>query len=71
MRQPAHFPEMLKEWAELYDGGDPTNPTSWMEYYICIGALDIWGRFFGRAATVDQAAFFHYTIVPAICQEKS
>ena len=32
---------MLKEWAELYDGGDPTNPCGWMEYYTCIGALDI------------------------------
>ena len=35
------YPEMLKEWAELYDGGDPTNPCGWMEYYTCIGALDI------------------------------
>ena len=35
------YPAMLKEWAELYDGGDPTNPTSWMEYYTCIGALNI------------------------------
>ena len=35
------YPEMLAEWAELYDGGDPTNPTSWMEHYTCIGALDI------------------------------
>lgn len=35
------YPEMLKEWAELYDGGDPTNPCGWMEYYTCIGALSI------------------------------
>ena len=35
------YPEMLAEWAELYDGGDPTNATSWMEHYTCIGALDI------------------------------
>lgn len=35
------YPEMLAEWAELYDGGDPTNVTSWMEHYTCIGALDI------------------------------
>jgi hypothetical protein len=35
------YPEMLKEWAELYDGGDPTNPIGWMEYYTCIGALNI------------------------------
>jgi hypothetical protein len=35
------YPEMLKEWAELYDGGDPTNPCGWMEHYTCIGALDI------------------------------
>lgn len=35
------YPEMLAEWAELYDGGDPTNLTSWMEHYTCIGALEI------------------------------
>ena len=35
------YPGMLKEWAELYDGGDPTNPCGWMEYYTCIGALNI------------------------------
>ena len=39
------YPEMLKEWAELYDGGDPTNPCGWMEYYICIGSLNIEGAF--------------------------
>lgn len=32
--------EMLKEFAELYDGGDPTNCASWSEYYIYIGSLD-------------------------------
>ena len=35
------YPEMVSEWMELYDGGDPTNPISWMEYYTCIGALEI------------------------------
>jgi hypothetical protein len=35
------YSEMLKEWADLYDGGDPTNPIPWTEYYTCIGALDI------------------------------
>lgn len=35
------YREMLAEWAELYDGGDPTNPIGWMEYYTCIGALEI------------------------------
>ncbi len=35
------FEEMLAEWKELYDGGDPTNPLGWMEYYTCIGALNI------------------------------
>lgn len=25
--------EMLVEWAEMYDGGDPTNPLGWEEYY--------------------------------------
>ncbi len=33
--------EMLAEWADLYDGGDPTNPLDWMEHYICLGALEI------------------------------
>lgn len=35
------YSEMLQEWAELYDGGDPTNSIPWTEYYTCIGALDI------------------------------
>lgn len=35
------YPEMLQEWQELYDGGDPTNPIGWTEYYTCIGALNI------------------------------
>ena len=35
------YPEMLKEFAELYDGGDPTNACSWTEYYKCLGPLDI------------------------------
>ena len=25
--------EMIAEWQELYDGGDPTNPLGWQEYY--------------------------------------
>lgn len=24
---------MLHQWRELYDGGDPTNPLGWEEYY--------------------------------------
>ena len=28
--------EMLKEWEELYDGGDDTNPIGWDEYYMSI-----------------------------------
>ena len=28
------YPEMLKEFAELYDGGDDTNPVAWDEYYV-------------------------------------
>ena len=27
------YKEMLKEWEELYDGGDDTNPVGWDEYY--------------------------------------
>lgn len=33
------YNEMLKEFAELYDGGDPTNPAHWSEYYVYIGFL--------------------------------
>ena len=35
------YKEMIQEWAELYDGGDPTNPVGWIEYYTCIGALEL------------------------------
>ena len=31
--------EMLEEFAELYDGGDPTNGINWPEYYVYIGTL--------------------------------
>lgn len=27
------YEEMLAEWAEMYDGGDPTNPLGWEEHY--------------------------------------
>lgn len=30
------YKEMLKEWNELYDGGDDTNPIDWDEYYTPI-----------------------------------
>lgn len=33
--------EMMKEMEEWYDGGDPTNVCSWMEYYTCLGPLEI------------------------------
>ena len=51
------YPEMLKEWAELYDGGDSTNPCGWMEYYTCIGALEIWGRLFSGSRAVVASRF--------------
>ena len=35
------YSEMLKEWAELYDGGDPTNPARWEDHYRYIGTLEI------------------------------
>ena len=27
------YSEMIEEWAEMYDGGDPTNPAGWEEHY--------------------------------------
>ena len=27
------YQEMLQEFMELYDGGDPTNPLGWEEHY--------------------------------------
>ena len=27
------YSEMIEEWAEMYDGGDPTNPLGWEEHY--------------------------------------
>ena len=35
------YQEMMKEMEEWYDGGDPTNVCSWMEYYTCLGPLEI------------------------------
>jgi hypothetical protein len=34
------YDEMLIEFMEMYDGGDPTNCAHWSEYYEYIGALD-------------------------------
>lgn len=34
------YDEMLVEFMEMYDGGDPTNCAHWSEYYEYIGALD-------------------------------
>lgn len=33
------YDEMLEEFAELYDGGDPTNPACWSDHYVYIGFL--------------------------------
>lgn len=30
------YSEMIVEFLTEYDGGDPTNPISWGEYYIVI-----------------------------------
>ena len=35
------YQEMLQEFMELYDGGDPTNPVRWEDHYRYIGTLDI------------------------------
>lgn len=34
------YEEMLTEFAEMYDGGDPTNPARWEDHYHYIGPLD-------------------------------
>lgn len=31
------YDEMIEEYREMYDGGDPTNPCGWEEYYEVIG----------------------------------
>ena len=31
------YDEMIKEFREMYDGDDPTNPLDWEEYYELIG----------------------------------
>ena len=45
------YDEMLVEFMEMYDGGDPTNCAHWSEYYEYIGALN-WGRLFYKGALV-------------------
>jgi hypothetical protein len=35
------YQEMLQEFMELYDGGDPTNPARWEDHYRYIGTLEI------------------------------
>ena len=35
------YQEMLQEFMELYDGGDPTNPARWEDHYRYIDILDI------------------------------
>lgn len=39
------YKEMLKEWNELYDGGDDTNPAGWDEYYTLIHQCKYCGAF--------------------------
>lgn len=62
------YPEMLAEWAELYDGGDPHKP------HLLDGTLHLHRRsrnlraLFARAATIVRAALFQYTIPRTICQ---
>ena len=34
------YSEMIKEYREMYDGDDPTNPSHWEDYYTYIGSLD-------------------------------
>ena len=34
------YSEMIAEFLEMYDGGDPTNPAHWDEYYTYIGSLN-------------------------------
>ena len=34
------YSEMIAEFLEMYDGGDPTNPAHWDEYYTSIGSLN-------------------------------
>lgn len=33
------YSEMLEEFMEEYDGGDPTNPAHWEDYYEHIDTL--------------------------------
>ena len=39
------YKEMFKEWEELYDGGDDTNPVGWDEYYTPIHQCKYCGAF--------------------------
>ena len=34
------YEEMIAEFLEMYDGGDPTNPARWEDHYQYIGTLD-------------------------------
>ena len=34
------YEEMIAEFLEMYDGGDPTNPAHWEDHYRYIGTLD-------------------------------
>lgn len=39
------YKEMIKEWAELYDGGDDTNPVPLNEYYTALHKCKYCGEF--------------------------
>ena len=71
--------EMLQEARELYDIDDPTNEVPLDEYYTCMTIQRKKGWLnatpflfaFGAPATVHSGRNFHYTTLPAICQEKN
>ena len=68
--------EMLQEARELYDIDDPTNEVSLDEYYTCmtiqekrVAKCHPFSFNFGAPATAHSGRNFHYTTLPAICQE--
>lgn len=40
-----NYKDMLKEWNELYDGDDDTNPVGWAEYYTPLHQCKYCGEF--------------------------
>ena len=40
-----NYKEMLKEWNELYDGGDDTNPETWDEHYTALHKCKYCGEY--------------------------